>query len=268
MRAQEGWLRNRQVLFEKYCLPAVAGQTQRNFKWIIYLDTQSPQWLRQRITELEKLGIFTPIYRDEVPHDVLLADIHDVTGAEGDVLLTTNLDNDDGLAVDFVQRLQLAVKDDTRVAIYLARGLIQQSGKLYSRKDPINAFCSVAESWDSPSTCWSDWHTKLGESMPQVQLFGDPAWLQVIHTGNVSNRVRGIRVSPEKYRHGFLVGLDEVQTPSTWDILGDRLVLAPVRSGKEAVRGSVKKLILTVVGKQGLDNVKARLGAGSSSRAL
>ncbi len=259
-------MRNRQALFERYCLPAVAGQNERNFKWVIYLDTQSPQWLRQRITELEKLGIFTPIYRDEVPHDVLLADIHAVTGAGGDVLLTTNVDNDDGLAVDFVQRLQLAVKDDSRVAIYLARGLIQQAGKLYLRKDPVNAFCSVAESWDNPSTCWSDWHTKLGESMPQVQLLGAPAWLQVIHTGNVSNRVRGIRVSPAKFRHGFLVGLNEVQTPSALDILIDRLVLAPIRSSKEAVRGAAKKLILAVVGKKGLDNFKTRLATGSSSR--
>lgn len=268
VRAQEGWLRNRQVLFEKYCLPAVASQNERNFKWIIYLDTQSPQWLRMRIAELEKLGIFIPIYRDEVPHDVLLADIHDVTGSAGDVLLTTNLDNDDGLAVDFVQRLQQAVKDDTKVAIYLARGLIQQAGKLYLRKDPVNAFCSVAESWDNPSTCWSDWHTKLGESMPTVQLYGAPGWLQVIHTGNVSNRVRGIRVSPKKYRTGFMVGLDEVQQPSAVDLAIDRLVLAPVRSSKEAVRWVAKNLILAVVGKKGLDSFKARLAAGTTSRAL
>lgn len=267
VRAQEGWLRNRQQLFERYCLPAVESQSEKNFKWIIYLDTQSPRWLRIRIAELEKMGLFTPIYRDEVPHEVLLADIRRVTGAAGDVLMTTNLDNDDGLAVDFVQRLQSAVKDDTQRALYLAHGLIQQAGRLYLRKDPVNAFCSVAESWDSPGTCWQDWHTKLGEWMPTVQLFGTPGWLQVIHTGNVSNRVRGIRVSPEKYKQGFAVGLDEVDSPSAGSLLLDRLVLAPVRSGKETVRAVGKKIILALGGKKGLDNFKARLAGGASFRA-
>ena len=31
VRAQENWLRNRVVLFERYCLPSVAAQTCRSF---------------------------------------------------------------------------------------------------------------------------------------------------------------------------------------------------------------------------------------------
>ena len=42
VRAQEGWLRDRQVLFEKYCLPSVKFQTRQDFSWIVYFDTQSP----------------------------------------------------------------------------------------------------------------------------------------------------------------------------------------------------------------------------------
>lgn len=268
VRAQDGWLRNRQILFERYCLPAVASQTEQNFKWIIYFDTQSPEWLCTRIAELERLGLFTAIYRDEVPHDVLVEDIRKVTGASGDVLLTSNLDNDDGLAVDFVYRLQTAVKDDERVAMYLVNGLIQQGGNLYLRKDPINAFCSVAESWNGPSTCWSDWHTKLGRQMRVIRLGGAPGWLQVIHSGNVSNRVRGFRVSPRSYIKGFAVGVDEVAEPSVWDKLVDRWVLGPARSSRDSVRKLGKNLILSVAGKKGLDTFKSLLAGGASSRVL
>ncbi len=46
---QSGWLEDRVELFERYCLPSVAAQTDRRFSWIIYFDPQSPAWLRQRI---------------------------------------------------------------------------------------------------------------------------------------------------------------------------------------------------------------------------
>ncbi|MEO8219696.1 MAG: glycosyltransferase [Specibacter sp.] len=267
VRAQEGWLRDRQALFERYCLPAVASQTEKNFHWVIYFDTQSPDWLLARVAELSRDGSFTPIYRDEVPHEVLLEDLRAVTGAGGDVLLTTNLDNDDGVAVDFVQRLQAAVRDQSRAALYVVNGLIQQGDKLYLRKDPVNAFCSVTESWQDPRTCWSDWHNKLGQTMTVRHIVGRPGWLQVIHTGNVSNRVRGSRVGPAKYRQYFAVGLSEVRQPGRWELVQDRLLLAPVRASKDAVRVGLKNLILKVGGKPALDAVKVIMAGGSTKSA-
>ncbi|MET4002974.1 hypothetical protein ABIB48_001692 [Arthrobacter sp. UYCu511] len=267
VRAQEGWLVDRIALFERYCLPAVAQQSEQGFHWIIYLDTQSPQWLRERIGELGNCGLFTAIYRDEVPHDVLVADIRGVTGAGGDVLLTTNLDNDDGLAVDFVSRLQSAVKSQSRVAVYVVNGLIQQSGRLYLRRDRVNAFCSVSESWEAPLTCWTDWHTKLGELMPVIEILGHPGWLQMIHTGNVSNRVRGTRVAPGKYREIFKVGLDEAGDPAAFELILDSCVFSPLRAGKDALRGAAKALILGVAGKKGLNAFKSFLAGGAPTRA-
>ncbi|MFQ4147835.1 glycosyltransferase [Arthrobacter sp. LAPM80] len=267
VRAQEGWLIDRMALFERYCFRSVEQQSEQGFQWIIYLDTQSPQWLRDRIGELGSGGLFTAIYRDEVPQDVLIADIRRVSGAAGDVLLTTNLDNDDGLAVDFVHRVQSAVKDQRRVALYLGNGLIQQGGRLYLRRDPKNAFCSVSDSWQDPSTCWVDWHTKLGELMPVVEILGSPGWLQMIHTGNVSNRVRGYRVAPGRYKEIFKVGLDEVGEPAALKLLLDGCVLAPGRAARDALRRAGKALILGVAGKSGLDAFKSFIAGDASTRA-
>ncbi|MCU1424755.1 MAG: hypothetical protein JWM51_1046, partial [Microbacteriaceae bacterium] len=49
IRAQEGWLRTRVELFERYCVPSVLAQTSSSYRWLIYFDPESPQWLKDRV---------------------------------------------------------------------------------------------------------------------------------------------------------------------------------------------------------------------------
>ncbi|WP_125610490.1 glycosyltransferase [Specibacter cremeus] len=263
VRAKEGWLRDRQQLFERYCLPAVLGQTVTGFSWIIYFDTQSPPWLKERVADLSSDGSFTPLYRDSVPRWQLLADLRAVTGAGADILLTTNVDNDDAVSLDFVERIQQQAVDGNRCAIYLAHGLIRAGDELFRRRDDHNAFVSVGESWTDPVTCWADWHNRLGETMAVRSVGGPPAWLQVVHGGNVSNRVRGTRVRPEPFRDLFVHGLDGVTAPTRRAMAVDLAIRAPMRGGRELARAIVKKAVLRVGGKQGLNRIKV-LAAGRS----
>ena len=62
------------------------------------------------------------------------------------MLITTNLDNDDGLAVDFSERIRSVETTHRRVAVYAARGLIKSANTVFLRTDRHNAFCSV-RSW-------------------------------------------------------------------------------------------------------------------------
>ncbi len=256
VRAKDGWLRDRQVLFERHCLPSVIGQSEKNFSWIIYFDTQSPDWLKEKISELSQGGAFIPIFRDSVSDEERHEDLCRVTGAKGEVLLTTNLDNDDGLAVDFIHRLQEAVASRNRTVIYVENGLICHAERIYLRHDPKNAFCSVSESWDDPVTCWSGWHNLLEEQMPALRLPGAPGWLQVVHTGNVSNRIRGKLVSPSKYGSLFSDGLDQFVPPKSSEIVMDRLVLGPGRSIRDFLRTVAKSVVMKAGGQRGLESVK------------
>lgn len=256
IRAKEGWLRDRQELFEQHCLPSVRLQTNQNFSWIIYFDTQSPQWLKERISVLSATGIFIPIYRDAVSPEELLSDVETVRGSDASILLTTNLDNDDGLSINFVERLQESVVDEVRTAIYIPAGLIQQGEKLYLRHDKDNAFCSVSELWSDAKTCWVDWHNLLHQHMRVKEVNGEPGWLQVVHTGNVSNRVRGRRVSAENYRSSFAGRLPEIVEPRKLDLINENLIQYPIRTIREWARGSAKKVALQVGGKDTLENMK------------
>lgn len=262
IREQEDWLRNRVALFERYCLPSVAAQTCRDFSWIIYFDPQSPRWLRDWSADHEHQGHFRAVFRAEVPRTDLISDLRTVVGApHGAELLTTNLDNDDSIAVDFVARLQAVERIGARSAVYLADGVICRGDRLYQRVDRYNAFCSVRETWAQPVTCWANWHNLLRASMPAVVLRGAPGWLQVVHGANVSNRVRGRLTGVAQHRAAFPGLLDELPEPTVLRRASDALVAVPVRTLKEGCRAAAKAALTTVAGKRGIDRMKLFLAS-------
>ncbi|SDS07511.1 glycosyltransferase [Microterricola viridarii] len=261
IRASEHWLSNRWMLFERYCAPSVSSQSEKNFSWIIYFDPESPRWLVDKVTEISRNGLFTPIYRASVSREQLLGDIRGVAQGTGQRLVTSNLDNDDALARDFVARIQAVPLPEERTAVFITHGLIASPAGLYLRIDRDNAFCTVIESWDDPTTCWSDWHMMLRRSMPAIELEGAPGWLQVVHGENVSNRVRGRLVSPDQWRSRFADDLAGVRVPGRAQIARDRVLLAPARAVSESARGSVKWLALSVLGKDGMDRLKSAIAA-------
>jgi hypothetical protein len=255
IRAREGWLRERVGLFEAYCAPSVHSQTCQDFRWIIYFDPDSPEWLNDWISR-NAPGRFTPVFRSSVSSDDVVIDIRTFLGGGSSMLVTSNIDNDDSFALDFVERIQSAASPTERTALYITCGLIKNGTRIYLRRDTRNAFCSVIESWESPSTCWCDWHNLLGNSMKVVQLDGDPGWLQVVHGRNVSNRVRGRLVSPSRYVRLFPGFFDDVAPVPLRARASDVIFAQPARSLKEAGRAVVKGIAMKVFGKEGLSRAK------------
>ncbi|MET0715162.1 MAG: glycosyltransferase [Mycetocola sp.] len=259
IRASESWLTNRWALFEHYCAPSVEAQTTKEFAWVIYFDPESPQWLREAIAPYAERGLFIPIFRAEAPRDILVSDLRRFARHGDGTLLTTNLDNDDGVAVDFLERLQAAVTFEDRRALYVTNGIIKGPDGVYVRHDPENAFCSVAEPWSDPRTSWDDWHIMLGRSMPVVEIDGAPGWLQVVHGENVSNRVRGRLVSPTAWSALFPGLLDDVAEPGRARMFRDRFLAGPVRWLRDTGRAMLRRVAIAVLGKDGMQNLKARL---------
>jgi hypothetical protein len=258
IRAREGWLRDRIALFERYCLPSVEAQTNKNFSWLVYFDPASPSWLLDRVKEHERGRAYHPVFREEVTPAELVVDASDVIGGTRRAgMMTTNLDNDDGIAADFVERLQAAADPSRRQALYLADGLIRRGDSLFVRVDVHNAFCSVAEPWDSPMTCWADWHNLLPVHMPATVLRGAPGWLQVIHDSNVSNRVRGRLTDPSLHRATFAGLIDDMPVPSRTALVKDATVSQVARGAREGARATVKAVLSATGGKDGLDRAKA-----------
>lgn len=265
VRARSNWLRDRIGLFDRYCLPSVAAQTSGDFSWLVYFDPQSPDWLKDWIGDHERARRFTPVFREEVPRAVLLADIETVLGHRPEILVTTNLDNDDSISVDHVARVRAHAGQGPRRAVYLADGLIRTDGRLYTYVFPHNAFCSVVEPWDDPVTCWSYWHIALPDHMPAVVLRGRAAWLQVVHGANVSNRVRGRLADPADHRDLFPGLLDDLAVPTRQERLKDALVSVPLRSIREGGRAAAKAVVTGIGGREAVNRARTLLAGATRS---
>jgi hypothetical protein len=267
IRAKDGWLERRVVLFENYTIPSVAAQTVAGFYWIVYFDPESPRWLLDRLAPHVASGAYTPLFREEATWRDVGADARQLTGARGNLLITTNLDNDDALATNFVERIQGLANPDEANALFLERGLISAGDRAYLWRDRDNAFCSVAEPWSpEPTTAWRDWHIMLGRHLPVRRAAGPPAWLQMVHSENVSNRIRGRLTDPIRYRSLFPGLIECLPRPPAGAVALDYLVAAPLRTVRDGLRGVAKRGLLSVGGKHTLDRVKLVLRAASRGR--
>jgi hypothetical protein len=260
IRAQEGWLQRRVELFLRYTIPSVTAQTVAGVHWIVYFDPESPSWLLDRLAPHVARGVYTPIFRAEATWREVGRDARQLTGAGGDLLITTNLDNDDALAHNFVERIQRLARPHETRALFLERGLITAGTRTYLRRDRDNAFCSVAEPWtETPATAWRDWHIMLRTYMPVTRCAGAPAWLQVVHGDNVSNRVRGQLADPSHHRKLFSGLIDGQPRPPLGAVAADVLVGSPLRLLRDGLRTAAKHLVLAAGGKQAIDRLKLLL---------
>ena len=197
LRARPDWLAGRFELFERYCLPSVAAQTDRDFAWIIFYDDQTEDWARARIAEQQKVVPFHAVFTPMFPGRKWAAFTRLTIGPPqaGRTVVTSNLDSDDGLASDYVARVKRIVAETTLprpYAINFENGLILHDGAGYWHRHLHNAFTNLVED-DTPAmrTSNSVDHVVLFDTVPVAQERGPPAWLQVIHGSNVSNKIRG-----------------------------------------------------------------------------
>ena len=175
------------MLFERYCLPSLKGQTCKNFDWIVLFDSTTPERYKQKIEEyqkdfqqfvpvfvkLEEGRYFAEVFRDEVVKRItndnarstsgrLQGKNHDLNKEWGRVI-TTYLDNDDALNVRFVEDLQqrvMSLSDGTFVSYTHGYQLYTDYQYMMQIHYPRNHFMSVVERadplTDAATVCLAD----------------------------------------------------------------------------------------------------------------
>jgi len=234
-RRASDWLAGRFDLFERYCLPSVREQTWQDFTWLVLFDSETPQWARERIARAQSACRFTPVFTALFDHTGWGRMVRDAIGppVARRIVVTSNLDNDDAIAADYLERLRDAATQHWHgetFAINVTEGLVLARQRLYRFAHPANAFTTLVESdSDRLRTTMTIRHNELAHHVPIVQVPGKPGWLQVVHGGNVSNRVRGtILAKPETLCFPAQI-LAEAEPPTAAEIAWDRLFNAPIR---------------------------------------
>ncbi|MEO0820782.1 MAG: glycosyltransferase [Pseudomonadota bacterium] len=242
LRNRPGWLNRRFELFERHCLPSVAAQSDAHFHWIIFFDKDTPEPFRTRIAEAQAVRPFTAFFTGLFKDNGWIRAIRERVGAETPWLLTTRLDNDDGLASDFVARLHAKLRGQPtpsqRVALNFRQGFVLQDGRLYAHHHESNAFVSLLEPFDEEArTTSSIKHMEMADYARVHQIDGPGAWLQVVHEENVSNVARGRLIAPSAAAAPFAPGvLGQLAPVSAADLATDRFLNAPLRVLRDFAR--------------------------------
>jgi hypothetical protein len=190
----ERWLKKRVELFEKICMPSIVNQIEPPDLWVIFFDADSPVWLRQVVQRWEETCSFIhPVFCKQVDLSLVRKVVALHKPVQANWLLTTRIDNDDAVRIDFFGALRRHLSEK-REFLNPVRGLVACNGKFYRKRDYSSPFVSLMEPWDGFDTVWKWPHHLIWKEGVVRQIWLSDCWLQVIHGDNLANRVRGVRV--------------------------------------------------------------------------
>jgi hypothetical protein len=195
------WLSHRFDLFERYCLPSMAAQTNDDFVWFIFFDESTPDTYRQRIEAARrecpqirpcyiKGGDFFPYLMEQIEADT-------------DVLITTRIDNDDSFRDDALAIVRSQVSfAKSKICINFRYGLSCDGSKAEVFSQRFNPFSSLIErrSGGDFVTIFATRHGKIHQIAKVKQIVTGPHWLMCVHDRNVANKM------PDDYKKLALTG--------------------------------------------------------------
>jgi len=211
------WLQRRQKVFERFTLPSVEAQSNKNFEWLLISDSRTPDKFKNVLdkypatviyhdfenyewkTSNVNLTEFKPIMQFALRLE-FIGDI--VAGAIGqqdtDYIITSRCDNDDMIASEHIDRIQKEAKslyknrETDKFWLSLVRGYRWKEDKMYPFNSTYNSFLSFVENPENLQTCYQCSHVlaKVSEYPTHGVRSGAATWSEVIHENNVMNRVK------------------------------------------------------------------------------
>ena len=203
------WMDNRMGLFENFCFPSVIGQTNQNFEWLLYFDTNTKEVYKNRILNLvANQKNFKVFFVDAMPSFMpeLLKYIALET-KDKPYLITTRIDNDDSIHVDFINEVQKQFDQQEYRAIDFIKGYSLQIEPIYilgKKEQLFNPFISLIEKNDNPKTAFHQDHRYWKRDKKVTQIGEKRMWLSIIHQRNKINKFDGYgMVKWEHIKNGF-----------------------------------------------------------------
>ena len=190
----EAWLRDRFNLFEQYCLPSVAAQTEPGFTWLVYFDTQTPEQWRPRIEAYRgDCPQFQAVFVDGMA--AFLADVQARIGAAASpYLISSRLDNDDCISNDFIASVQTQFVATDFLALDFIDGYMLEIAPVRRLGRTVNAynpFVSLIERNHEPLGIWHKDHAQWKREPRLRRIRDQRIWLTIIHRENKTNEFRG-----------------------------------------------------------------------------
>jgi len=204
------WLQRRIELFEKYSLPSIQSQTEKDFFWLVLFDKDVPKNLQEKIDAWQKsCNNFNPMLCGGWIHKTIGGCVEEFIRTETErdrtsYTLTTRIDNDDGMHEDFVKTLQATAHGQIKKGVgavvldYCLGVRYHEATKrflLWPRR--CAPFISLLRKYNPEGRIvtvhsFPGGHDSVWKYAKVVSLKKhDPYWLQSIHDVNISNVLTG-----------------------------------------------------------------------------
>lgn len=195
--------------FETLCLPGLKAQTDPDFTVVILTGDSLPGWARDRLTDLCRgFPQAQIVQQPPMPHRKVCNMVLNDARVHGAPCLQFRHDDDDAVAVDFVERLRAAARDaapliarERHVAIDFNRGFVAEPGP-----DGIHACETVHPFWGVAlamavntgvrQTLMNFAHTKMARFMPSLSYTDSAMYVRGHNRFNDSRQ--GDKVKTEK----------------------------------------------------------------------
>ena len=189
-------------LFESFCLPSIANQTDTDFTFIILIGTDLPLWAKERLHTLTRPYPWIQILAKPTQRhrDITAEVINEAITQKGQPALQFRLDDDDAVNVEFVElakanaaALAPAMSEVPSFAIDYCTGF---SATIHSdglHIEPVTqtlwtpALAAVFKR-SGDRTIMNFGHHKLFKSMPVVSYCNRTMFIRSFHTDNDSVR--------------------------------------------------------------------------------
>jgi hypothetical protein len=199
------WLEVRIALFERYCAPKMAAQTDGRFRWLILTSPGTDPAIEKRLLRAPNAEV-VPI-ASAPPGGLLGTVVAPRVAQMGDSIITARVDSDDQLSATYTQVLrETDWNGRRRFAVYFTNGLYfdASSGAYHAVRAPLNQFPAAFEHRPARNfrTVHAQHHNKLHTLMDAILIKTKrPMWCTVVHGGNAANRMSGrlVEAPPENW---------------------------------------------------------------------
>lgn len=218
-RPTDKWLADRLQLFETYTVRSLASQTIDRFEWLVFFDADTPDFARVSVDSLmaRYANVFRPVYLSSQFSSKSIRP-HLPVQADQTHLVTTRVDNDDAVSIDFMEQIQRHAHVRDLEFVNLIDGAQMSTGGVYRRPYTSNPFISLVERWSTePVTVFVGGHDELSTYGPVRNVrTGHPMWLQVVHGQNLANEIVGVRTRADILVDWFEVPMDTLPRSGGW----------------------------------------------------
>ncbi|MES2810922.1 MAG: glycosyltransferase [Bacteroidota bacterium] len=191
----EEWMTDRMKLFTDFCFPSIVSQTSKNFKWLLYFDTTTPEKFKVQIQDLIKVQTNIEVFFiDGMPAFYSEIQKYIQEKSTSPYLITSRIDNDDCIHKDFIKEVQNQFNSQDYQAIDIIKGYslqVEPNVMLGKKEHIFNPFISLIEKNDNPKTVWFSDHNMWKKETRITQITNKRLWMSIIHQKNKVNEFDG-----------------------------------------------------------------------------